>query len=91
MIYHHALGWQLGYYLYGVHMDFWWYDTPQWLAQTAAGRAEHSQYVIVPSPEPPDEVVAALSARGLMLLPVHSATRPDGSVSFVTYRIAPGG
>ena len=72
-------------------MDFWWYPSLDWLAQTAASRAEQSQYVIVPSWEASQQMAAALAARGLALLPVHSAHRPDGSISFETYRIAPGG
>ena len=48
VLYHSTLGWQLGYYLYGEHLDFWWYPSLDWLAATAAGRAEHSQYIIVP-------------------------------------------
>lgn len=87
VIFHHSLGWQLGYYLYGAHLDFWWYPTVQWLAETAAGRAGHSQYIIVPSWESAGELAAALQAQGLVLLPVHSARRPDGSVSFETFRV----
>jgi 4-amino-4-deoxy-L-arabinose transferase-like glycosyltransferase len=88
VIYHDDLGWQLSYYLYGAHLDFWWYPSLDWLAQTAAGRAEHSQYIIVPSWAQEDSIAVPLAAHKLRLLPVHSALRPDGSVSFRTYRIA---
>jgi len=89
VIYQHSLGWQFSYYIPGVHVDFWWYPSIDWLAATAAGRSEHSQYLILPSTDPSDAIAAALGAYGLELLPVHSALRPDGSVSFQTYRIVP--
>jgi len=89
VIYHRSLGWQFGYYLYGAHLDFWWYPSLAWLAQTAASRAEHSQYIVVPSWESVAPIAGAMATEGMQLLPVHVARRPDGSVSFQTYRIAP--
>ena len=89
VIYHDTLGWQLGYYLYGEHLDFWWYPSLAWLAETAAGRPEQSQYIVVPSWEDTAAIAQELGARGLRLLPVHASHRSDGSMSFQTYRIAP--
>lgn len=88
VIYHSDLGWQFGYYLYGVHLDFWWYPSLQWLAETAAGRASHSQYIVVPAWDDTDAIAAALRASNLVLLQVHTAYGADGQATFVTYRIA---
>jgi len=89
VVYHHTLGWQFSFYLYGAPLDFWWYPSLEWLAETAAERAEHSQWIVVPWWEPADEIVSALGRHGLTLVPVHEARGADGRVGFTTYRIAP--
>jgi 4-amino-4-deoxy-L-arabinose transferase-like glycosyltransferase len=89
VIYHSTLGWLFGYYLYGAHLDFWWYPSLTWLADTAAGRSEQSQYIVVPLQGDVAAIEQALGARGLGLIPAHTSRRTDGSVSFQTYRIAP--
>lgn len=90
VIFHSALGWQFEWYLYGARVAFWWYPSVDWLARAAAGRAEHSQYIVLPAWEDQAQLDQALSGRRLRLALVHSARRPDGSISFVTYRIAGG-
>ncbi len=89
VVYHRTLGWQFSFYLYGAVLDFWWYPSLTWLAETAAARVEHSQWIVVPWWEPMDPLVSVLGTHGLVLVPVHEARRPNGDVAFTTYRIAP--
>lgn len=95
VIYYRSLGWHLDFYLFAGPQERRWYDGAQKLADDA-GRTEHAepgrpQWLALPAWETPaaEELRAPLAARGLRLVAGPRFARPDGSVAFTLYRLAP--
>jgi hypothetical protein len=88
VVYHHTLGWQFAYYLYGEPLSFWWYPSLDWLVDTAIHIAPHSQYLVLPAWEDDGTVAKLAQTRGLALIPVHHSYDLQGRVSFTTYRLS---
>jgi hypothetical protein len=91
IIYHHSLGWYYDFYLFDAPQDRRWYGTAWKLADDAIATPDREQWLLLPEWEMGwlDDFRLALAARGLMLAESASIYRPDGSRSFVLYRIAP--
>ncbi|WP_343425828.1 glycosyltransferase family 39 protein [Candidatus Amarolinea dominans] len=89
VLYHHWLGWHWQYYLDGAQFQRIYYPTPDYLAADAAGPPQYTRLVVIPAWRQDDALAAALAAQGLRLHWLHSTYRPDGSPSFLIYRIEP--
>lgn len=89
VLYHHELGWHWQYYLAAAHFQQVYYPTPAFLAADAAGPATYTRLVVIPAWRWDDELTAALAAHRLRLHWLHTTYRPDGSPSFLIYRIEP--
>jgi 4-amino-4-deoxy-L-arabinose transferase-like glycosyltransferase len=89
VLYHHELGWHWQYYLAATHFQRVYYPTPAYLAADAAGPATYTRLVVIPAWRWDAELTAALAAHGLRLHWLHTTYRPDGSPSFLIYRIEP--
>jgi len=97
VIYHQSLGWYFDFYLFDAPQERRWFDTGEKLAdeagRAAGTRPDAPQWVVVPAWES-DRVAgwqAKLAARGLALADARHIYRPDGSLSFAMYRVAPEG
>ncbi len=97
VIYHQSLGWYFDFYLYDAPQERRWFDTAEKLADEALRTVEAQpsapQWLIVPAWEA-DRIAAwqpVLAAHGVRLTDQHHVYRPDGSTSFVIYRIVPEG
>ncbi len=87
VLYHHELGWHWQYYLAAAHFQRVYYPTPAYLAADAAGPATYTRLVVIPTWRWDAELTAALAAHGLRMHWLHTTYRPDGSPSFLIYRI----
>lgn len=89
VLYHHWLGWHWQYYLADTHFQRIYYPTAAFLAADAAGPAQYTRLIVIPAWRQDDALVPALAAQGLRLHWLHTTHRPDGSPSFLIYRIQP--
>ena len=93
LIYHHSLGWYFDFYLFDAPQERRWYDAPAKLTADAAAivarEPGREQWLVVPDWENDTigEIAVALAAASLRLNGVESIFRPDGSRSFILYRI----
>ncbi|MGQ9683480.1 MAG: ArnT family glycosyltransferase [Anaerolineae bacterium] len=89
IVYQRLLGWELGFYLFGARLEVQHYETADYVAVTAGQQRAREQYLIAPAWAPALDVAAALQARGGRLRIVQRVYRPDGSPSFIVYRVEP--
>jgi hypothetical protein len=93
IIYHHSLGWHYNFYLFDAPQERRWYGTVWKLADDAAATHSREQWLLLPEWELNwlDDLRLALAGHGLALAETERVYRPDGSRSFVLYRIASSG
>jgi hypothetical protein len=93
IIYHHSLGWYFDFYLYDAPQERRWFDTTIKLAADAdvSAQAEPDRplWLVIPAWEAAtaDEARPLLASHGLTLSEAGQVSRPDGSPSFMLYRI----
>jgi hypothetical protein len=90
VLYDHWLSWQFDFYLFDRPLFVAWFATPQALALdlTAFGHTS-PRYLVVPTWESEAELRAAAGEAGFVFAPIYTATRRDGSTSFVVYQLVP--
>lgn len=93
IIYYRWMGWHFDFYLYGdVHERRWW-GSPWKLADdvtaTLLREPDRQQWLALPAwqDETAADLRAALSSRGQTLAVERRILRPDGSCSFVIYKV----
>lgn len=89
VVYHRWYGWHYGLYLYGTDIDLRWWQSPADLARQAVGEHDRRQLVALPSAESRTELDAALARAGLALIPVTTASHPDGTLSATLFSVEP--
>jgi hypothetical protein len=95
VLYHRWLGWHYDYYLFDAPQERRWWGASWKLADDAARTAEETperaQWIVLPGWEDwaAGELRTALASRNLTLALQEKVRRPDGSLSFGIYRIAP--
>jgi 4-amino-4-deoxy-L-arabinose transferase-like glycosyltransferase len=90
VLYDHWLNWQLRYYLFDTRVYVSWFPHPAGLAEDLqAFGASSPRYLLVPTWESRLPITEAVQAAGFELHSAHQAHRPDGSLSFIVYRITP--
>ncbi|MCX6032941.1 MAG: glycosyltransferase family 39 protein [Chloroflexi bacterium] len=93
IVYHHSLGWHFDFYLFDAPQERRWYDAPAKLVADAGRTVEtepdREQWLAVPDWESDTigEIETALAERELALTEIERIYWPDGSRSFVLYRI----
>lgn len=95
IIYHQSLGWYFDFYLFDAPQERRWYDTAAKLADDAAHTAETApdrpQWLIATQGETAEveSLRPMLAMHDLALAETGAIARPDGSRSFVLYRLVP--
>jgi 4-amino-4-deoxy-L-arabinose transferase-like glycosyltransferase len=90
VLYDHWLSWEFNFYLFDRPLYIAWFASPDALATDLKSFGHTSpRYLVVPSWESDAEVRAAAAQAGFAFVPIHTATRRDGSTSFVVYQLAP--
>ncbi|MGD1994458.1 MAG: glycosyltransferase 87 family protein, partial [Anaerolineae bacterium] len=87
VIYHHWLGWEYGFYLFGAPLYLAYWPDPAWLARDvqAFGQAD-ARYIVFPAWESSARAEAALAEAGYRLRLAFQA-RAAGAVRFRVYRV----
>lgn len=92
VLYDHWLSWEFNYYLFDRPLFMAWFPTPAALATDLRAFGYSSpRYFVVPSWEADIEMRAAAARAGFEFVPLHTATRRDGSPSFTLYQLTPIG
>jgi 4-amino-4-deoxy-L-arabinose transferase-like glycosyltransferase len=89
VLYDHWLSWQLRYYLFDSRVYVSWFAGPSVLEEDLRAFGDRSpRFLVRPVWEDVAPVQAAVEEAGYQLAPAYTAHRPDGSTSFLVYRIA---
>lgn len=89
VLYHQALGWHYGFYLYGAPVDLRWWQDPADLARKASASLGQRQLIaLAAGREDEAGVRASLARAGLTLQPVAPAG-PASAASATLYSIEP--
>jgi hypothetical protein len=90
VLYDHWLSWHLRYYLFDSRVYVSWFPSPTVLEQDLRVFGDHSpRFLVRPAWEEAAPLEAAVVRAGYQLSLTYAAHRPDGSTSFLIYRIIP--
>ncbi len=90
VLYDHWLSWEFDFYLFDRPLFISWFPTPDALTTDLKSFGHASpRYLVAPSWESDAEVRAAAAQAGFTFVPIHTATRREGSTSFVVYQLIP--
>ena len=90
VLYHQALGWHYGFYLYGAPVDLRWWQNPADLARKASASLGQRQLIaFAAGREDEAGVRASLARAGLVLRPVTPAGPGQAASSAPLYSIEP--
>lgn len=91
IIYHMDLGWHYAFYLFGAPFHLVYYENEAALPQVIAKALERypsaPQYITLEQWISNDDLRATLARAGWHLIEQYRTFRPDGSLSFIIYRI----
>jgi len=89
VVFQRVLGWHLSYYLFGRPLDIRYYPTAEDLLAMVQRLPDREKYIVFPSWTGDEGVGACLRRAGWELQETYRVYRPNGSVSFIVYRIRP--
>lgn len=88
IVFHKWLGWHYSFYMFDLPLEFYYYPSYEFVLDTAR-LSTSEKYVVFPSWTDSDELATFLGSGGWELREVYRTYRPDGTVSFIIYRIEP--
>lgn len=90
VVYYHALGWMMDYYLFDAYLYPTWFEAPAWLTEDlrAFGRADTSRFLVLSKTESQLEILNAVRAAGCEATPVMEPLDRFGGPSVVVYRLS---
>jgi 4-amino-4-deoxy-L-arabinose transferase-like glycosyltransferase len=88
VLYDHWLSWELRYYLFDSHVYVSWFpDSQALIGDLQAFGADPPRFLLIPAWESPQLLLQVVPTAGFDLEHVLHARRPDGTISFILYRI----
>ncbi|MBN1311449.1 MAG: glycosyltransferase family 39 protein [Anaerolineae bacterium] len=89
VVYYHALGWMLDYYLFDSYLYLTWFGSPAWLCEDLSvfGRDDIPRYLVLSKLESSVEILDAVHNAGCDAVPVLDVPDRFGSLSVAVYRL----
>ncbi|MBN1427230.1 MAG: glycosyltransferase family 39 protein [Anaerolineae bacterium] len=90
VVYYHALGWMMDYYLFDGYLYLTWFASPAWLSEDLSvfGHTDVSRYLVLSKIESPVEIQNAIRDAGCKATPVIEPSDRFGAPSIVVYRLS---